>query len=267
MTIQEQIDEVNRLVRSWEQNRYRDRQRIQTGMPRNEGSTGPPSMNRNRSRRQVLEAQERRNAMSVATTFGRLHGTMCYLINTHGNETVRSVAELRAMQENFRNIRSAEVNLELIAEMMESSIQFAQARENGLIIRSGASSWSSRIPRTPELNEYSAGIRWFADEFDEAAAAQLTVHILEPIKECLLLIASELVFWGLGRVVRLASIPRSLRGSSRGVRDLFRAARQRLVGASTELRGAAARLANILTGGNAASQFLFVPGQVKQCAE
>lgn len=237
-----------RLLIAWEERRRQAPQRIQSGMPRNpERQAGPPTMNRNRSRREVLESRERRNVMSTAHTFGRMHASLYYLINT--NATDSSVAALRTQQERTRELSSAEVNLELLAEMLEGNIQFAQARQEGLITRHASGAWVSVIPRMPNLVDISSRVSWFADEFDDAVEAQHRDHFRATINECLLTIATELTFWGLGRVVRLVRISASASRSSRDIVNLFRSAKLRMIDTPAQIIRAAEDLARRLTRG------------------
>ena len=227
--------ELEGLIAQYEERRRNSRGRRgrRSGLTRRSRST-PRTMNQNRSHRELRQAQQRREVLSAARSFGRLHASLQYLIEVHA--TPYTVAELVDQQRQFiQRTRYREV----YRELNQGNLEFARAREAGLISRTESGSWVSSVPRMSELSELSMRVSWFADEFDAAFEQQFSDHYRAVVTQCLLIIATELLFWGLGRTVSLALVPSRAALPAGGIGALFRAARSRLIGACLRLNGQA----------------------------
>lgn len=195
--------------------------------------------------------------------YGRLHATLLFLC-----ETAATRDSSQQLERDRDDLLATPVPVDdggagaaAIIDYYATRIEFARAREAGLVVAAG-SSWTSLVPRLPAI----FGMGWspdFVQGFDDGFESQRDLLYAEPIRELFAMILVEIATAGIGIAMSAAGNAAGRFGASRlTVRNVASEAAQLVRSIeSAELAmpmpANVAQLREILTAGNRIPQGRF----------
>ena len=166
-------------------------------------SMGPVRITDREIQRRREETQQANELVSAGRALGRLHATLLYLCHRHF--TTDSVENLRAERESYQAdpfVVSDDARTAVLSRI-DAQIEFAQARDDGLVVGSG-NNWTSQLPRLPEILGLGPSVE-FVRAWDEGYDAQYHELHFEPLENLIAMIVTEILMWGAGVAVHAVS--------------------------------------------------------------